>query len=272
MKTVAEKFDIAGDVLQAWQSEAFFLEYIVGKKRKRRKTLVILVHGWSLSPKQARPLAEKLNNKGYAVSVPRLSGHGTKPEDLMKTSFADWVEDVVAEIWKYEKDKRFDKIILGGFSMGGNACLLASLREKVDGIFLVGTPVHFKNHLVLKVSSMILPFFIKYTKKIRPKNIYYDEADSYQYVPSKNMREVLKLVKKSINSLKKVTSPVLILQTRNDFFVTKESPWIIYRNLGSKTKEMHWIHTDSENHVPQGVEVQKTVEEVDKFIKRLEKK
>ena len=54
--------------------------------------------------------------------------------------------------------------------------------------------------------------------------------------------------------------------------MTKYSPWIIYKNVSSKTREMRWIHTDSENHIPQdGVEVKKVSIAIGKFIEELDK-
>ena len=50
--------------------------------------------------------------------------------------------------------------------------------------------------------------------------------------------------------------------------MTKYSPSIIYKNVSSKIKEMKWIHTNSENHVPQGAEVRKTANLIVDFIKK----
>ncbi len=63
-----------------------------------------------------------------------------------------------------------------------------------------------------------------------------------------------------------MTAPLLVLQTRKDFFVTKYSPWIIYKNVSSKIKKLQWLETESENHVPQGKEVGKMAELVEEFV------
>ncbi|HIP47850.1 MAG TPA: hypothetical protein EYG92_02655, partial [Lutibacter sp.] len=205
------------------------------------------------------------------VKILKLSGHGTRPEDLEGVKWHDWVEDVVSEVKVCKKSGEFDRIVIGGVSMGGNICLLTSLQERVNGLILIGTPVHLKGHLLIKVFSKTMPFFRKYTKKVRPRNIFFNEKDSYQYFPTKNMKEVLHTIEESVDSLKEVVAPILILQTKNDFFVTKYSPWIIYKNVSSKVREMRWIHTNSDNHVPQkGVEVDKTAEVIEQFIEGLE--
>jgi carboxylesterase len=263
MTDYAKKFGISKEVLKKWNSKEIYLKGAMD-------TLIILVPGWSAVTRQVEPLAKKLNNAGYSVKCLQLAGHGTRPEDLERVKSQEWVKSVVKEIKKSKSSKKFNKIIIGGVSMGGNVCLLASLQEKVDGIILIGTPVHLKGHLLIKFSSKVMPLFRKYTKKVRPRNIFFNEKDSYQYFPTKNMQEVLHTIEGSVKQLKEVVAPILILQTKNDFFVTKYSPWIIYKNVSSKVKEMCWIHTNSENHVPQeGIEVNRASKIMEQFIIRL---
>ncbi len=259
MVNYRKKFKITKEVAEAWEQESIFLA-------GQNDVLIILVHGWSLTPRQMLGLAKHLNKKGYSVSLPRLLGHGTKPEDLEQTKWRDWVGALVKEIRKQKQKNKFRKIIIGGTSMGGNVCLLASLVARVDGLVLIGVPVHFKNHFFIKLGSIAVPFFRKYVKKIHPQKIKFNPKDSYQYFPMKNSRQVLYLVRNSVFSLKKVTAPLLVLQTRKDFFVTKYSPWIIYKNVSSRIKKMQWLETESENHVPQGEEVGRMAKFVEEFV------
>ncbi len=196
MVNYRKKFKITKEVAEAWEQEPIFL---VGQN----DVLIILIHGWSLTPRQMLGLAKHLNKKGYSVSLPRLSGHGTKPEDLEKVKWRDWVGDLVKEIRKQKQKNKFRKIIIGGTSIGGNICLLTSLVEKTDGLILIGTPVHFKNHFVIKLGAIFIPLFKKYIKKRRPAKVGFNPKDSYQYFPVRNSRQVLYLVRNSVFLLKK---------------------------------------------------------------------
>lgn len=51
----------------------------------------LLLHGFSGSPLEMTPLAEALAGAGWEVSVVRLAGHGTSPDDLARVSWEDWV-------------------------------------------------------------------------------------------------------------------------------------------------------------------------------------
>jgi esterase/lipase len=259
----AEKFGFSQKIVKGWQDEEIFL-------KGENNTLIILVPGWSAIPRQFSVLAKKLNKKGFWVDVIKISGHATKPEDLYDINREDWVNDVIISVKKARKMEKIKKIILVGVSMGGNLCLLASLRIKVEGIVLIGVPVHLKGHFQAKMVSIFLPFFKKYMKKTYPNNIVYYPEDSYQYFPTKNIREVLLTIRNSVFLLKKVVAPILILQTREDFFVTKYSPWIIYKNVSSKIKRMQWIATKKESHVPRGgEELGEVVGTIEKFLRKI---
>ena len=51
----------------------------------------LLVHGFTGTPQNVRPLADYLARRGLAVSAPRLPGHGTTVEDLDRTGPQDWL-------------------------------------------------------------------------------------------------------------------------------------------------------------------------------------
>ena len=46
---------------------------------------ILLVHGFTGSPISLRPLAELLSQRGFAIELPLLPGHGTRPRDLLPT-------------------------------------------------------------------------------------------------------------------------------------------------------------------------------------------
>jgi len=51
----------------------------------------LLVHGFSGSPPEMRPMGVYLAEKGLTVIGVRLAGHGTTPEDMARTGWRDWV-------------------------------------------------------------------------------------------------------------------------------------------------------------------------------------
>ena len=54
----------------------------------------LLIHGFTASTAEVRPLADRLTELGYTVSAPLLPGHNTHPDDLNKTKWQDWYATV----------------------------------------------------------------------------------------------------------------------------------------------------------------------------------
>lgn len=240
------KFGFTQSEMDEWKDKPFLLP---GDK----ETAVILLHGWSAMARQVRPLAKFINKQGFLVYAPLFKGHGTRPEDLLEVKKEDWVLDVNQAIEKIRQQKGIKNIVLAGVSMGGNAAILASIEKKVEGIILLGTPIHLKNHFGVWLGSIFVPFFKKFLKKNYPKGVSkkptFVEETSYQYYPTISVRETLKITRAAAFSLTKVTAPILILQTSKDYIVAKYSPWVIYNSVSSKIKKMQWIKIQEEDHV-----------------------
>ena len=67
---------------------------------------LLLLHGCTSHPVLTLgPLSERLKEAGWEVRQPALPGHGTRPEDLLKVRFQDWL--LAAE-------EAFDRKSLGG--------------------------------------------------------------------------------------------------------------------------------------------------------------
>jgi carboxylesterase len=76
----------------------------------------LLCHGVTATTAEVRPLARRLHEAGYTVAGPLLPGHGTRPEDLNRVSWQDWV-GAAEEVYQ-KLSARCQRIFLGGESMG----------------------------------------------------------------------------------------------------------------------------------------------------------
>jgi carboxylesterase len=101
---------------------------------------VLALHGFTGSPSSMRGLAHRMADAGYAVELPRLSGHGTKIEDMQATTWEDWTADVMGAY----KDlaSRTDKVVVAGLSMGGALTVwLATQVPELAGIIAINPVV-----------------------------------------------------------------------------------------------------------------------------------
>lgn len=95
---------------------------------------ILLLHGYTGSPYDLRPLADFLHAHDVKVSVPLLRGHGNKPSDLNRVSATQWLEDATRALSTFDKKK---PIVVGGLSMGGLlAIILARKFPFVKGLLL----------------------------------------------------------------------------------------------------------------------------------------
>jgi len=87
----------------------------------RGRVGILLSHGFTGSPASMKPWAEHLAAQGYAVSVPRLPGHGTTWQDMNKTTWADWYGEVERAFEALAN--QVDTVVVCGLSMGGGLAL-----------------------------------------------------------------------------------------------------------------------------------------------------
>ncbi len=101
---------------------------------------IVLIHGVTSGCGQMIPFAKMLNDYGYSVRCVNIAGHGTYPQELLRTSYEDMIDKAR---YDYEMMKRhYEKVYLGGLSMGGCLTLaLASRFEDVDGIISISAPL-----------------------------------------------------------------------------------------------------------------------------------
>ena len=210
----------------------FFLE---GNNR----SCVILVHGFTATSVEVRPLANFLNNAGYSVFGPLLPGHGTNPEDLNNCSWRDWVQSLQIE---YESLKNsYKNIYIGGESMGGVlSCYLAATNPKIRAIMLFAPAI--------KVEKLGLSRFIRFFKTSIPKKNFNDSTEigtypwqGYSVHPTKAAFQMYLLQREVKKLLKKIVQPTIIFQGKFDKTISTQGPKMIYDSIQSYSKEFVFL-------------------------------
>src|SRR5580658_6857521 len=91
----------------------------------------LLIHGYTGTPYDLRPLGDFLHKENFHVCAPLLKGHGQKPELLFKVSADDWFLQVNNILDSFDKKK---PVIIIGLSMG--ALIACAISKKVDALIL----------------------------------------------------------------------------------------------------------------------------------------
>jgi carboxylesterase len=109
---------------------------------------VLVLHGFTGSPRTVRPWAEHLAAAGLTVRAPLLSGHGGSWQQLATTGWTDWYAD--AERAFAELSGRCEQVFVTGISMGG--CLAFRLAETqgrlLSGLVVVNPSLAGDNALI----------------------------------------------------------------------------------------------------------------------------
>jgi carboxylesterase len=88
---------------------------------------VLLLHGFGGSPNTMRPWGEALAAAGMAVSIPRLPGHGTRWQDLNRTTEESWLTAAGNALTALHEEHQ--QVFVMGLSFGATLGLrLAQLR------------------------------------------------------------------------------------------------------------------------------------------------
>lgn len=185
---------------------------------------IIMFHGLTATPYQVRELGDSLYKRGIANFGARIAGHATQKSDLAKTSREEWLRSSRNAYEEFHKVH--PKTIVLGFSLGGLLALNVANEYKPKGLIIVATP--YKLNMKGNLLSMI-----GFHKK------HLDDMISYPgSIPFKSKYELIKLIKETHEAIKGVYCPILIVQGTADRRVSNASPYQIYEQVKSVSKEM----------------------------------
>ncbi len=205
----------------------------------------LVTHGFTGAPKEMRWMGEYLNKQGFTVTGIRLTGHATKPADMVRSHWQDWLLSV--EDGYNMLRSCTEQVFLLGLSMGGILSLTAASSLPVQGVVAMSTPYQLPNPMLLRLAG-ILSWIIPYMAKGRgaPDEGWFDKAAFKQHVaypknPVRSAGELNRLMSAMRKALPLVKVPALLIHSRDDAYVFRGSMEKIHAALGSTNKQMLWV-------------------------------
>ncbi|MEX0848041.1 MAG: alpha/beta fold hydrolase [Ilumatobacteraceae bacterium] len=181
---------------------------------------VLVLHGFTGNPSSMRGMAEAFAAAGLHVEMPRLPGHGTTIDDMLTTTWPDWLGEAEAAYARLAE--RASVIVVAGLSMGGAITLhIGSLHPDVAGLVCVNPAAQ---PLPAELMTMLLGMLDDGTT-VMP-GIGSDIADpgvvesAYDGAP---LPQLLSLTNDGLaplaELLPEMTVPLLLINSRNDHVV-----------------------------------------------------
>jgi carboxylesterase len=117
--------------------------FTLGPPLAEAELAVLLLHGFTGSPWELRPVGESLAARGVHVVCPRLPGHGTTPEAMLFAGLDEWLGAASQALDSLRGAKR---VALIGLSMGGLLAMVLAARNRgvVRGLVLLAPAVRLK--------------------------------------------------------------------------------------------------------------------------------
>ena len=232
----------------------------------------LLLHSFTASASEVRPLGLYLRNQGFSGIAPLLPGHGSVPEDLGNTTWLDWY--AVARDSLYYLKETYPYVFVIGVALGSVlATILAAshLKVTINGLVLISPSQHSPSALV----KNILPF-VKYFKKdfaMVAENIpETDLRDKGQFFYSKRpttaLIELYRIIGFTNHRLANITQPTLVINTET---AEGSIDYIFDKLTGCKIKKKFTMNTSSLRWYLNKSEAQPAFEEIEDFIQSIMK-
>lgn len=204
---------------------------------------IVLCHGYLAAPLEVRGLAEHLHRLGHTVYVPRLTGHGTAPEQLLNATAEDWLRCYLRAVTVLKATCQ--RVIVGGFSTGGLLALeAAAMHPDVLGCFSINTPMQIADPkaklvpLVMGWNQVMDGLHLGQAKYEQMGNEPENADTNYPLNYLSGVYQLERLIHRCRANLGKVTAPTLIVQGDHDPVVKPASGQECIDAIRSEEKEL----------------------------------
>jgi carboxylesterase len=194
---------------------------------------VLLSHGFTGSPASMVPWGRYLAEQGYAVSVPRLPGHGTTWQEMNRTTWKDWYGEVERSFEKLSAN--CDRVVVGGLSMGATLALLlaAERQSEVAGVISVNVSIDNKDprRFALPLLKRLVPSFPGIADDVKKPGV---TESGYDRLPLRAAAELVSLYKHLRPQLARITQPLLVFRSAEDHTADPGSHDLLVRSVSSR--------------------------------------
>ena len=227
---------------------------------------VLLLHGFTSHTSCVSDLLPYLEAAHIDYEMPCLRGHGGVPEDLIGVTSDMWYADALEALHKLEK--RVDRIIVVGLSMGGVVTLQLSLDaacSKIIGCVTWAAALDFKHPL----SPLVKP--LSHIFKMWPGQESFNDmackkkCRNYPKFPTKAFVSLYDYAKSMRPRLHEIKVPLCVIHSRRDQVIPYAISERLFETVSSPYCELVTLER-SGHELGQDCEAQTVFEQTMRFI------
>lgn len=233
------------------------------------KVGVLLLHGFTSSVRTVDGLVPYLDNASIPYRIPVLRGHGGVYKDLDGVTAQDWYDD--AEKALLELSSEVDKAVVVGLSMGGLVAINLAIRhpDKIAGVVTWAAALRLRDPL-----APVAPALSALIKEWPSPNAFNDanlasNSENYPKFMTQAFGSLLHYARETEQRLSQLSVPICVMQSKKDQIVAPVAANIIYRDVSSIHREIHWF-SESGHEMGQDMESEALFEKTMTYIDKLE--
>jgi carboxylesterase len=196
----------------------------------------VLCHGLTGMPGSMRPWGQALADAGLTVRVPLLPGHGTRWQDANTVTWEQWYATLEGAF--DELRTRCDQVFVMGLSMGGTLVLrLAEQRAgDVAGVVVVNASLFTtrRDAKLLPLLRLVVPSLPPVGNDVKKPGVV---EPAYDRLPVKAAYQLSRLWSVTNADLGRITSPLLVLTSRDDHVVEPDNSARLMSGAASSDKQ-----------------------------------
>jgi esterase/lipase len=200
----------------------------------------IIVHGFGGNPKDVYSIKNNLlkyDIKENDIYLPLLYGHNTQKRGFVfGIKYTEMIEHLKDYI--YEISKKYDKIIVIGYSMGALLCMCVSMKIKIDKLIVLNPPIH-----IWDFNS----FRFWFGDDLKKRRLFHTKTvlRSIRYRVIRNNLELTRLRHFTIDNISKITADTYVIQSLHDYVANPMSGKFVYDNISSTKKGISYYKRTS---------------------------
>ena len=201
------------------------------------KVGVLLIHGFTGTPKSVAPWAEGFNSAGYTAYVPRLAGHGSDWREMRNSDWGDWLNSVDEAL--IDLELQVDEVFVAGFSMGGALALrLAELYpDRISGLLLLN-PTIYDNHIRMTLAKYLAPLVPSVKSEgtdVAKPGAPITSQQRLSVHAANSLHKFRHIVRRDLNLIQ---TPIKIFLSREDHVVPPSNGLLVANSVRSKRVEV----------------------------------